>query len=88
MREKVNEEVSVIMSYSSQKRLAMPRLMSWQNRDYHIDKIDYYHTVKDGVVMHHIFEFTDNQGSLWFRLNFNASNLHWTLEAVSDGNAD
>ena len=50
MREKINEEVSVIMYYSSQKRLAMPQLMSWQNKDYPMDKIDYVHPVKDGTV--------------------------------------
>jgi hypothetical protein len=88
MREKINEEVSVIMSYSSKKREAMPRLLSWQNREYHIEKIDYQHTVKDGTIIHHIYEFTDKQGQLWFRLNLDSSNLHWKLEAISDGNAD
>jgi hypothetical protein len=88
MREEIKEEVSVVMYYSAKKRLAMPRLISWQNRDYTVDKVDYYHTVKDGTTLHHIYEFVDKQHSLWFRLSLNSSNLHWTLEAISDGNAN
>jgi hypothetical protein len=44
--------------------------------------------VKDGQTLHHIFELVDRQETLWFRLNLDTSNLHWLLEAVSDGNAD
>ncbi len=85
MREKIDEEVSVVMSYSARRRAALPYLISWQNRDYYVGKIGYHHTVKDGNTLHHIFELTDKENSLWFRLNFDTSNLHWTLEAVSDG---
>jgi hypothetical protein len=85
MREKINEEVSVVMYYSSQKRLALPHLISWQNKDYAVGRIGYHHTVKVGATLHHIFELVDKEDILWFRLNFNTDNLHWTLEAVSDG---
>jgi hypothetical protein len=85
MREKINEEVSVVMYYSSKKRLALPHIISWQNKDYAIGKIGYHHAVKDGDTLHHIFELVDKEETLWFRLNLDTSNLHWTLEAVSDG---
>lgn len=85
MREKINEEVSVVMYYSSKKRLALPHLISWQNKDYAVGKIGYHHTVKAGATLHHIFELVDKEDTLWFRLNLNTDNLHWTLEAVSDG---
>jgi len=85
MREKINEEVSVVMYYSSKKRLATPHLVSWQNKDYLVGKIGYHHTVKEGATLHHIFELVDKEGTLWFRLNLDTSNLHWMLEAVSDG---
>lgn len=88
MREKINEEVSVVLYYSARKRKAVPHMMHWQGRDYHIGKIGYHHTIKEGAVLHHIYEVIDRAETLWFRLNFNTTNLHWTLEVVSDGNAN
>lgn len=88
MREKINEEVSVVMYYSAKQRQAAPRVIRWQNSDYSVGKIGYHHTVKDGRTMHHIFELVDKDNQLWFRLNLDTSNLHWQLEAISDGLAD
>lgn len=88
MREKINEEVSVVMYYSAAKRLALPHLIRWQNKDYSVGKIGYHHTIKNGTTLHHIFELTDKDDNLWFRLNLDTSNLHWKLEAISDGMAN
>lgn len=85
MREKINDEVSVVMSYSAPRKQALPYLISWQNKEYYVGKIGYHHTVKEGQTLHHIFELVDKEQTLWFRLNLDTSNLHWTLEAVSDG---
>jgi len=85
MREKINEEVSVIMYYSAKQRQALPRVIRWQSSDYTVGKIGYHHVVKDGRTLHHIFELVDKEGLIWFRLNLDTSNLHWKLEAVSDG---
>lgn len=88
MREKINEKVSVVMCFSAAKRRALPYIISWQNREYKIGEIGYHHAINDGRTVHHIYEVTDTQKTLSFRLNFDTSNLHWTLEAVSDGNAN
>jgi hypothetical protein len=85
MREKINEEVSVVMYYSARKRIGLPHTISWQNTEYSVGKIGYHHKIMDGKVMHHIFELVVKDKPLWMRLNFNTDNLHWTLEAVSDG---
>lgn len=85
MREKINEEVSVVMYYSAQKRSALPYKIIWQSREYMVGKIGYHHKVYDGKVAHHIYELVDGEETMWFRLNFNTDNLHWVLEAVSDG---
>jgi hypothetical protein len=85
MRASVNEEVSVIMVFSASQKLARPHLVSWQNKDYKVGKIGFHHTVRQGKTQHHIFELTDSDQSLWLRLNLDTSNLHWTLEEVSDG---
>ena len=85
MREIINEEVSVVMYYSAKQREALPWRISWQNKDYAVGKLGYYHKVKVGDTLHHIFELVDKENTLYFRLNLDTSNLHWTLEAVSDG---
>lgn len=85
MLAKINEEVSVVMYYSARKREALPFLISWQNRDYQVGKLGYYHKVKVGDTLHHIFEVVDKDNGLYFRLNLDTANLHWTLEATHDG---
>ena len=85
MRETINEEVSVVMYYSGNKRQALPWHLRWRNRDYILDKPSYIHPVKVGDTLHHIFSVVDKEHTLWFRLNLDTSNLHWTLEAVHDG---
>ncbi len=85
MREQIGEEVSVVMIYSSVKHLALPHIVRWQNRDYRVGKIGYHHTISKGKTLHHIFELVDDDSTMWFRLNFNTANLHWKLEAISDG---
>ncbi len=87
MREKINEEVSVVMSYSAQRKQALPYLISWQNKNYYIGKLGYYHNYMKGQDKQHIFELVDTENTLWFRLRLDSGNLHWTLEAVSDGEA-
>ncbi len=85
MREKINQEVSVIMYYSAKQQKAVPHLLYWQNKDYRLGKVDYYHNFMEGRDKQHIFELVDRDSSLWFRLRLDSSNLHWTLEAISDG---
>ncbi len=85
MRERINEEVSVVMYYNARKRIALPFAIGWQNREYKVGKIGYHHIVKDGLTLHHIFELVDKEEILWFRINLDTSNLHWLLETVSDG---
>ncbi len=88
MREKINQEVSVVMYYSAKKRRALPHLISWQNQEFTVKELGYHHSYNEGKALHHIFEVTLNEAELWMRLNFDSSNLHWKLEAVSDGLGD
>jgi hypothetical protein len=88
MRSKINQEVSVVSFYNSRKQVAQPYVISWNNRDFTVGEIGYHHKIYDGKICHHIFELTNSEQTLWFRLNYNTDNLHWVLEEVSDGNAD
>lgn len=85
MREMINQEVSVLMSYSVRKKQALPYLLNWQNKDYYVGKIGYYHSYMEGQERQHIFELVDKEETLWFRLRLDGANLHWTLEAIHDG---
>lgn len=85
MREKINKEISVVTIFSARLKAVAPYLLSWQNKDYLVGQVGYHHTVRKGETLHHIYEVVDKEENLHFRLNFNTSNLHWTLEAVSDG---
>lgn len=87
MRESIDQEVSVVIYYDAKRKLAQPHLVRWHNRDYRLGKLGYHHSIRDGATLHHIFEVVDQQETIWFRLNFNTANLHWRLEAVSDGQA-
>jgi hypothetical protein len=86
MRELINEEVSVVSYFSARKRLSLPHIVSWRNREYAVGKIGFHHTIRDGNTLHHIYELVDGEEHLWMRLNLDTSNLHWKLEAISDGN--
>jgi hypothetical protein len=88
MKQKVNEEVSVIMYYSAKKKKFVPYRLNWQNKDYELGMVDYYHSYMEGQERQHIFELCDKDTSLWFRLRLDSLNLHWTLEGIHDGLAD
>jgi len=85
MKEKINEEVCVVTYFSAKKKVFAPRLLNWQNKDYSLGAVDYYHSYMEGRDRQHIFELIDKDGSLWFRLRLDSGNLHWTLEAIHDG---
>lgn len=85
MRETIQQEVSVVCYYSKKHARFTPHLLHWQNKDYRLGAVDYYHSYLEGRERQHIFELVDREQTLWFRLRFDSSNLHWTLEAVHDG---
>lgn len=88
MIEKINQEVSVVMYYSASLKQAVPYLLHWQNKEWRLNVVDYYHNYKEGRDTQHIYELVDKDETLWFRLRLDSSNLHWTLEAIHDGLAD
>ena len=88
MRQKVNEEVSVVMYYSSKKKKFVPARLDWKNKSYALGAVDFYHSYMEGQERQHIFELCDRDTTLWFRLRLDSLNLHWILEAIHDGLAD
>lgn len=84
MNHKVFEQISVISSYNHEKNRFIPYKIRWRLREYFVKKLSYYHRVRQGRNLFHIFHVTD--GNLDFRLKLDSDNLSWTLEEVSDGN--
>jgi hypothetical protein len=85
MKEKINQEVNVIMYYSAKKRVFAPWRLSWKNREYELGPVDYKHSYMEGQERQHIFELCDIDKTIWFRLRLDSSNLHFYLEATHDG---
>ena len=88
MKQQINQEVSIISLYDAKNKNFAPQRLRWQNRDYILGKVDYYHSYMEGRERQHIYELCDDQQTLWFRLRQNGLNNHWILEAVHDGLAD
>ncbi|MDQ3099130.1 MAG: hypothetical protein M3Q44_05280 [bacterium] len=78
----INEKVSVLTIFNADTNKVLPYVVKWNNRKYTITKIGFRHKLNIGTTLHHIFSVTD--GNTFFRLNFDTSNLHWTLEEVTD----
>ncbi|MBI3980794.1 hypothetical protein HY345_02240 [Candidatus Microgenomates bacterium] len=81
----VSDKISVVAIYDQKKNTFSPRKIKWQERVYEIKKIAFHHQVREGTDLFHIFSATTE--TVDFLLKFNAQNLIWTLEKISDGNA-
>lgn len=80
MRESLDEAVSVVSFYDAKTNHVQPYRLTWQNKDYTLGKIDFWHKTKAGDKLIHHFSISDSEGSIYFKLALDTSNLHWTLE--------
>ena len=80
MRPGINEPVSVLSIYSKKHKIFKPAILTWDNVDYRLGKIDFYHKTKKGTTTLHHFSLADKDEGVYFKLIFNATTLNWTLE--------
>lgn len=80
MRESLEEPVSVVWGYNAKSQHLQPYLMSWQNRDYKLGKVDFWHKTRRGKTLIHHFSMSDLEGQVYFKLALDTENLHWTIE--------
>ncbi|OGM32843.1 hypothetical protein A2803_05920 [Candidatus Woesebacteria bacterium RIFCSPHIGHO2_01_FULL_44_21] len=78
----MNETISVSLVYDGKTKKSIPRSIVWKNRIYRVTKLGLHHTYKDGDKLLHVFSVV--AGSLFFRLVFDTSNLHWKLTEIQD----
>ena len=76
----VNELVSVLFTFNAETKAIKPQKLKWRGRVYPITKIGYYHKVRIGRNLLHIFSVCND--SLAFKLCLDSDNLHWTLQEV------
>lgn len=81
--EKLNEPVSVSLTYDSKLKKVTPKSIIWNNRLYAVTKVGLHHTFRDGRGLFHVFSVATS--TLFFRLVLDTENLHWTVEEVFDG---
>ena len=80
MREGLHEPVSVLSIYSKQHSIFKPAILTWDGVDYRLGKVDFYHKTKKGATILHHFSMSDKDATIYVKLVFDSSNLHWTLE--------
>ncbi len=80
MRESLNEPVSVLFYYDARRRHVQPYLLSWNNQDYKLGKVDFWHKTRRGTTLIHHFSLADRDGNMYFKLALDTDQLHWTIE--------
>lgn len=80
MRESLNEPVSVIYYYNARNRRVQPYQLTWNNKDYRLGQVDFWHKTKIGDVLIHHFSLADINGHAYFKLALDTRSLAWTLE--------
>lgn len=86
MRESLDEPVSVIWFYNAKTRHVQPHRMSWNNQDYNLGKVDFWHKTREGDVLIHHFSIADTLGQAYFKLALNTDTLQWVIEEYMTAN--
>ena len=80
MRESLHEPVSVVFYYNATRQHVQPYMLTWQNRDYRLGKVDFWHKTWKGKTLIHHFSLSDTEGTMYFKLALDCDVLHWTIE--------
>ena len=86
MRESLDEPVSVVWYYDAKRRAMRPHTLNWNNQDYRLGKIDFWHQTRSGRTLIHHFSISDVDGRAYFKLALNTDNLQWTIEEYMSAN--
>jgi hypothetical protein len=80
MRESLDEPVSVVWYYDHRAQRVKPHRLTWQNSDYLLGAIDFWHKTKTGNTLVHHFSVSDVDQKMYFKLALDTDTLHWTIE--------
>lgn len=82
MTEKIDEPVSVSLSFDSITKKVQPKGIVWKGRLYTISKVGLHHVYRQGRDLYHVFSVATP--TLFFRLVLDTTNLHWKVEEIWD----
>ena len=83
MQEKINDPVSMLVSFAPSSRQAVqviPRALRWRGKRYRVSQMGLYHPERRGEKRIHIFEFACE--TVKFRVELDPDTLEWTLVEV------
>jgi hypothetical protein len=80
MRESLDEPVSVVAYYNQKTKTFKPHQLTWQNQDYRLGPIDFYHKTRCGDKLLHHFSMSDHAGRVYFKLCLDSTSLNWVIE--------
>lgn len=80
MTQKIDEAVSVSLTYDSTKGTVSPRAIAWKNKLYPVTRVGLHHTYLKGSTLFHVFSCVTP--TIFVRLVLNTQTLHWKLEEV------
>ena len=86
MIQKVSVPASVTMVFDHKERKVFPRSLLWEGKAYQIKRVGLHHFFRQGQTLYHVFSVETE--TLSFRLVLNCDNLFWTIEEISDGEAN
>ena len=87
MIEKINEPISVALLYNGEKRQTRIWVLEWRKKRYLVSRLGFQHVKKMGNRLYQVFEVLTTDG-LQMCLLLDTQSLNWTLEEVSDGQAE
>lgn len=86
MIQKINVPISVSLVFDHKRRRVYPKYVLWEGKVYLVSKVGLHHSYKLGSNLFHVFSV--ETVDLSFRLVLDSQTLHWTLEEISDGEAN
>ena len=82
MRKSLGEPISVVYFFDAKHKRVKPYQLTWNNTDYRLGPVDFWHKTHVGGVLIHHFSLCDISETIYFKLALNTSNLHWELEEL------
>jgi hypothetical protein len=86
MVQKVRIPVSVNLFFDHRRRAVRPVEVVFDGKAYSVLQVGLHHTYREGRTLFHVFSVASD--AMFFRLVLNTDNLFWTLEEISDGEAN
>jgi hypothetical protein len=84
--ENIEEKIEIVAIFGKGHRAVKPFRMKWKGREYNITNVDYVHRVKKGDKI--LYYFSCSDGTNFFELQFDTSDLGWLINRVWDENTN